>query len=115
MEDYKKKLMESIKSKLNLKAVETPRLINPFDNMPNKERRLWRQLEYQQRSQIVPVGYGFLPGEDGYGMYDPVETLDVGVGTKKPCPIILPEAVWLPRTVLWVQALEAMTLLTLTD
>lgn len=107
-------LMKTIKSKLNLKSVKTPRLTNPFERTPAKENMLWQQLEAQQQNRVVPAGYGFLTGEEGYGAYDPVETLDIGVGTKKATPIMLPEAVWLPRTVLWVQGLELMTLLSLT-
>lgn len=112
---YKRTLMNSIRSKLNLTSVKTPQLLNPFEDRPDKEERLWRQLEFQQRSQFVPAGYGFRSGEPGNGQYDSVAILEVGVGTKKPMPIVLPETVWLPRTVLWVQALEIMTSLMMED
>lgn len=101
--------MNSIRSRMNLRSVEPARLANPFQNRPDKEEQLWHELDIQQRAQFVPEGYGFLSGELGYGEYDPIEILDIGIGTKKATPIILPEKAWLPRTVLWVQALELMT------
>lgn len=66
--------------------------------------------EYEVNGTI-PDGYGLRTEEESYTLYETVEYLLVGKKRKKKthkCRVILPESVWLPRVILWVQAIECM-------
>ena len=106
-EEYTDLLMNTVKSQSKIRSVKTPRLVNPFEDSREKVLQLWDQLDHHQQSDNLPSGYGFIPGEEGYGNYDSFEVLNVG-SRKKEKPIILPATVWLPRCVIWVQSLEIM-------
>lgn len=106
-------LYNTIRRQTKKKAAKIGQIENPFSKSRMKEQRLWDLIERRQLDQRTPRGYGFLPGEGNYYAYDCMETLEIGTGYKKESPIILPETVWHPRTVLWVQALEVMNLLIL--
>lgn len=106
-------LQSTIRQQFNQDAVKTAPVMNPFSREPTKAQRLWELLDRRQQERKTPKGYGFLPNEKNHRAYDPVENL--GVGHVKKSAIILPESVWLPRTVIWIQALEIMNLLILED
>lgn len=66
-------------------------------------------LKSKQQNREIPIDYGFSPNEAIYKDYEPIEILPLGNRrAKKSMRIILPEEVWNPRAVLWVQALETL-------
>lgn len=82
-----------------------------MDN-PELVQHMWSLLKKAQEDRLVPSGYGFRPGEQEYGEYEEIEIIRVGRrASDNDLRVILPESVWLPRTVLWLQALEIMTFL----
>lgn len=94
---------------MNIKAVKGPKQINPFEGNPEQEAIFWETVSTKQENRVIPEGYGLIPGEHNYENYDSVEMLPVGgKGSGKAIQIILPKAKWLPRIVLWLQALETM-------
>ena len=95
---------------MRLNGISNPGYQSPFVNQPAKEIFLWNMIELAQQRREAPSSYGFRPGERGYGEYENIEELQIGGRhSKKQQQVKLPERVWLPRCVLWVQALEAMT------
>lgn len=98
---------------MNLKPVNTPSKRNPFVD-PHREQLLWTRLGEDQRNRSIPNGYRLRPEENGYDEYESVELLPNGRrSSKQKMRAVLPESIWLPRLVLWIQALEAMTYLNL--
>lgn len=103
-------LLEIVKRQMNTKHVRSPTTLrNPFKDFPEKERTFWRRLHESQVKKKIPMGYGFRPGEIGFGQFDSVEVIQVGGRRSNKMRVLLSESIWLPRTVLWAQALEGMT------
>lgn len=97
-------IIEMVKRQMNTKSINAAIRRNPFKNNPAGELRVWESLSSKQTQQEIPTGYGFADRE-----YEPIEPLPLGSHrAKKYINIILPEQVWNPRTVLWVQALESL-------
>jgi hypothetical protein len=94
---------------MNTKSINTPDQRNPFINKPDKETELWTNLREKQENEIVPIGYGFTPDELNHHEYNSITELPIGTRrVKKYMRIILPEKIWQPHIVLWVQAIETM-------
>jgi hypothetical protein len=101
--------VEIVKHQINSRSVKTPSRRNPFSGKDDIEQELWHRIKNVQQRREVPSGYGLSPEEDGHGVYEQIEILTVGRRSSKQAKhITLPENVWLPRCVLWIQALEAM-------
>lgn len=93
-----------VKRQMNTKSINAANRRNPFKDNPAEELRLWESVSSKQIQQETPTGYGFTDRD-----YEPIEPLPLGSRrAKKYINIILPEQVWNPRAVLWVQALESM-------
>lgn len=100
-------ILESIRNQAHKKTLQGPRMENPFAGAANRERRFWKDLGKANSRGVVPRGYGLTRPESA-GDYKTLEVLEVGSKANREMRIILPREVWLPRTVLWVQALELM-------
>jgi hypothetical protein len=87
--------------------VKTPRVRSPF-NTDEQTEDFFDRLRTTVDNNYIPAGFGFLPGEEGFGDYSPVYQLAVGQKSHKMRRVTLPEEVWYPRFVLWVQALAGM-------
>lgn len=81
---------------------------NPFKHARNAEVRFWSDLGKANDRGLVPAGYGLTREEGSHRNYITLELLEVGSKADREVRIILPKEVWLPRTILWVQALELM-------
>jgi hypothetical protein len=80
------------------------------------EHELWSLVRDAQQRQRVPKGYGLRPEEIEYSEYEDIEIIPVGRhSSKKALTISLPETVWLPRCIIWIQALEIMTYLQISN
>jgi hypothetical protein len=100
---------ERVQRQLNHKSAKVSRLVNPYASR-NQEQQFWLALAHVQEHGLVPRGYGFRPEEEGYGCWNDIEYLTVGKkrsGKNHKCS--LPQEIWHPRAVRWVQALEGMT------
>ncbi|GBE84083.1 hypothetical protein SCP_0600610 [Sparassis crispa] len=83
---------------------------NPFPD-PQSLALFWQLLDAVRAQDIIPDGYGVTPTEWQDGVYPEEEVIRMG-RKKKGLVIALPSVVWLPRAVLWAQAVEIMTRLT---
>jgi hypothetical protein len=94
------------------KPVKVPRHCNPFAAQE-------AQMEFQNilsiitEGKTIPAGFGVVADEwdDGYPELEIIKTGSRG----KELEVILPEAAWLPRAVLWSQALDLMSQLVGTE
>lgn len=101
--------MDLVKRQMNAKSPSTPDQRNPFVDRTEQENDLWVELRAKQEAQEIPSGYGLISNEEGYSTYEVVEPLPLGSRKlNKYLHISLPEQVWLPRIILWVQAIEAL-------
>ncbi|KAK7012593.1 hypothetical protein R3P38DRAFT_2549489 [Favolaschia claudopus] len=88
-------------------AVKVARHQNPFRS-PETEQAFRGALAEVIRQGIVPQGYGVRAEEWEDGTYPAMETINPGTRGKE-MVIALPRDVWLPRAVLFAQALDVMT------
>lgn len=103
-------LENQIRHQMHLAAVSPPHRRNPFHGNAAALSQFWQAVENLYGSKQVPHGYGLIPNEDGYTMYNELERLQGKRGGSKHLKVTLPQAVWQPRIILWVQALECLTL-----
>ncbi|KAJ7599816.1 hypothetical protein C8J56DRAFT_879593 [Mycena floridula] len=89
-------------------AVDTPRRVNPFPE-PTVRRIFEDALATITGAGHVPAGFGILPDEWEDGEYPSFEILRSGRRGTKELRISLPDTIWRPRAVQWVQALDIMT------
>lgn len=57
---------------------------------------------------IIPAGYGIRPEEWEDGKYPSYEMIRSNRHGRKDLRVALPDGIWRPRAVLWVQALATM-------
>lgn len=81
---------------------------NPFENVADRELRFWKELQRVNKREIVPTGYNLTPEENPTAEFRTLEMLEVGAKANREERIILPREVWLPRVVLWVQAIDLL-------
>ncbi|KAJ7588356.1 hypothetical protein C8J56DRAFT_785861, partial [Mycena floridula] len=89
-------------------AVDTPRRVNPFRD-PIIRRLFEDALTTITQSGHVPAEFGIRPEEWEDGVYPTYEILHSGRRGTKELRISLPDEIWRPRAVQWVQALDIMT------
>ena len=87
------------------KAVKVARHRNPFVT-PEAETEFQDVLSMIVEGKAIPAGFGVCTDEWDGG-YPELETIKTGSRGKQ-LEVILPEAAWLPRAVLWSQALDLM-------
>jgi hypothetical protein len=69
----------------------------------------YETLASTAKEDAVPTGYGFLPGEDGFGEWVEVENVAVGkCRSGKRWKVTLPQLIWEPCAKAWVQAVEGL-------
>jgi hypothetical protein len=88
-------------------AVEVPEKISPF-RTEAYEMDYFRLLENLVTEDIVPEGYGLLPGELDDEDIEMVEVLRFGLRGTKSITISLMEPIWVARAKLWAQALDLL-------
>jgi hypothetical protein len=88
------------------KPVKVARHRSPFTTTA-AETEFQNVLRLVVESDAVPAGFGVHPDEweDGYSEHEIIKTGLRG----KTLEVTLPEAVWLPRAILWAQALDLMS------
>ncbi|KZS87583.1 hypothetical protein SISNIDRAFT_419437, partial [Sistotremastrum niveocremeum HHB9708] len=80
--------------------VRTPRVLNPFT--PAGEAKFFQQLNNVRNAGVIPEGYGCAPGEDSqFNILG-----HIPFGRSRFMDIPLPQQIWEPRVVEWIQALE---------
>lgn len=108
MQENEAEILESIRNQAHKKSLQGPGMTNSFSNVENGEVNFWSDLRNANRRGVVPIGYGLTRREGSDTDYRTLEVLEVGSKANRETRIILPREVWLPRTILWVQALELM-------
>ncbi|KAJ7643032.1 hypothetical protein DFH06DRAFT_999206 [Mycena polygramma] len=88
-------------------AIEVARHRNPFHSKAIEEK-FFAALQEIIHHDLVPQGYGVLETEWEDGTYPAMETINPGTRGKG-IVVALPREVWLPRAILFAQALDAMT------
>lgn len=97
-------LQQVIRSKeakyLKHKAARTPRIANPFEGFPARQRYFEHMVQEKADALYVPPGYTFFP-------WNEVDSIKVG---KRMTEVTVPETVWVPRAIEWVRAREILDL-----
>ncbi|KIK77939.1 hypothetical protein PAXRUDRAFT_36718 [Paxillus rubicundulus Ve08.2h10] len=88
-------------------AVEVPEKRSPF-RTEVYEMYYFHLLENLVTEDIVPEGYGLLPGELDDKDIEMVEVLQFGLRGTKSIAISLTEPIWAAREKLWAQALDLL-------
>lgn len=70
-------------------------------------QRFQAAFEAAEEENFIPNGYGMLPEEDEYEVWDPHETVTVA---RKDVTVTLLEEVWKPRAVRWILGLHLLGL-----
>jgi hypothetical protein len=98
-----------VRRQLKHKAVSIPCIADQFADLPDHKQLFWEILTQAAADNVFPGGYGFYPGEEGFGEWSHAETVVVGKCRHgKQYKVQLPREVWEPRAKAWVQALEGV-------
>lgn len=87
--------------------IKVPRSQSPFDSDAD-EYTFLQALDNAREAGFVPNGYGLREDEEGYERYNPDEVISVGKAKRVYMP--LPEKIWGPRVIEWVQAVVGLTM-----
>lgn len=103
-------ILDLIRRQMNIKPVDAPDVRNPLLNDENSEQELWDRIRAYQDNGYIPDALGLEAGGNDYGnRFEELQLLPIGSRKRGKClRLILNEAVWKPRVVLWAQSLEAM-------
>jgi hypothetical protein len=94
----------------NGEAVEAPKHADPFQN--DQTRHVFQAaLDRLDESGQIHLGYGLHPSEWEEDGYLAVGTIRSGRKGSKRLEVALPDSVWRPRSIRWVQGLYLMNLL----
>lgn len=94
---------------VRLEAVEVPEEMSPFRTNTH-EADFFSLLEDIIAQNIIPEGYGLLPGELDDEDVEMVEVLQFGLRGTKSIVISLTEPIWAARTKLWAQAIDLLSI-----
>lgn len=98
---------EEDEGQFNQQAINTPKHANPF--LDEGLHAVFRQsLARLQNTGVIPVGYGAHPNEWGATGYPSFGVIQTGLSGRKELRITLPDSIWRPRSVQWVQGLYLM-------
>ncbi|KAJ7571931.1 hypothetical protein C8J56DRAFT_810197, partial [Mycena floridula] len=107
-DDIAQQIAEENQSNFHAKAVKAPRHRNPFSS--EHESELFRRTSSAlNESGYIPESYNLRPeewDEDGYPAFEIIRT---GRTSTKELRVSLPDEIWRPRALQWVQALDIMT------
>ena len=92
----------------NETAVVVPESRSPFRDEV-AENVFYESLEEVQRDGIIPTGLGVRPQEWGEEGYPSVEHIRTGKRGGREIVIGLAVDIWIPRAVVWAQALNVLT------
>ena len=92
---------------VNHAAVHVSWSVSPFTSQV-QEALFQQSLTQIQEAGTVPHQFGVLSSEWGDEGYPSRETLSMGRRSRKKITIELPQVIWLPRAIAWVQGLYTM-------
>ncbi|KAF9033010.1 hypothetical protein BDP27DRAFT_1245711 [Rhodocollybia butyracea] len=95
------------KNEFNAEAVEAPVHTNPFQN-DETYRVFEAALDRLDETGQIPLGYSIHPSEWEEDGYPALGSIRSGRKGSKRLEIALPDSVWRPRSVRWVQGLYLM-------
>ncbi|KAG8943831.1 hypothetical protein FRC04_002454 [Tulasnella sp. 424] len=98
------RLEEAVTRNIRHRPVRVRRGLCPF--LEDGGNSFLQKLDEVRAAGIIPPNFGFLEGEEGFGEYEPLESIRVG---KRWVDMELPHEIWEPRTIEWVQALQGLT------
>jgi hypothetical protein len=94
------------------KPIKVARHRNPFPT-PEAEAEFWEILAMVIKDSAIPDGFG-VHVEEWESGYPELEIIKTGARGKE-LEVVLPEAIWLPRAILWAQGLDVMSRLVEVD
>ena len=97
---------EETERNMNHEPVSVPAHADPFETDEQHEA-FWAALEHANGNNSLPDGFNLSPEDHQEGVYPTFEVLRMG-RRRVELPIELPIDVWLPRSVLWCQALDIL-------
>ncbi|THU94738.1 hypothetical protein K435DRAFT_667877, partial [Dendrothele bispora CBS 962.96] len=92
--------------KFTAPPVKVPRVVDPFSKVPRLKKVFKKSLLDTQEAGIIPDGYGMHPEEWEHNVYPSYYTIRSGRKGSQELRVELPDLVWRPRSVMWVQALD---------
>lgn len=98
---------ESSSSNIRHEAVPVPKHSVPFEN-PALQATFEAAIGVAQEANLLPEGYGMREGEWEDGSYPAFEVIKSGKRGLKKLRVALPDFIWRPRAVRWVQALDLL-------
>lgn len=104
-EDEVARIEDAVNANTRHAPVKVPRVQSPFTE-PDTEADFITALNNAREDDAIPSGFGLLVNEDGFGQWETSEYIKVG--RVRHLKAILPESVWQPRVVQWVQALAGL-------
>lgn len=110
-DEHQQRLEQLVAQHIRHPAIKIPKKNCPFDSPDDAEEFLERLATIHEEADIenTPEGYHLRPDQPDYRPYNPLAYIEVG-RAKRRVNVALPEAVWKPRIILWLQALEGLTL-----
>jgi hypothetical protein len=90
-------------------GVRTRRMACPFSNSERDD--FLQQLSHVIDNQQIPRGFGLLHDKPDFQPFDSAGRIPVGCRQNRFLQVSLPEVIWQPRIVRWVQAVALMTVL----
>lgn len=109
--EEQQRLEQLVQDQIHHPAIPIPMKNCPFDSLDLAEEFLERLAEIHDDGAVdnIPEGYRLRDDEANYRAYNPVAYIEVG-RAKRRINVSLPEEVWKPRIMLWLQALEGLTI-----
>ena len=102
-------IRERVEREVCHRPIKALRVGSPPDQ--DVQVRLFEQIDRWTTRGYVPAGYGVLPSGHNYRPYRPIAEIQVERRKDRFEQVTLPEEVWLPRTMLWLRAVVALTAL----
>jgi hypothetical protein len=106
--DIEEQISDGIRHNFHHEPVSAPRGADPFQTQEARQAFQDLMLRMSQ-GDLIPDGYGILPEEWGDEGYPTYEVIPAGRNRRRELRVSLPDQIWRPRAVVWVQGLYAMT------
>ena len=95
-------------AEFNHEAVDVPEGISPFATL-EAENDFHDALAIAREENIVPYGYGLHPEELDGDDYPTLEIIRSSRRGRREIEVGLPDHIWRPRGLLWIQGLDILT------